>query len=69
MPQVVEFSGRGSLTVHVIESNSCVKSSDVQSGPKTATILCRDCGSGVGLIRPVGRRRNRKEGYFWIDDL
>ena len=41
----------------IVELNSFVKSTDVQSGPGMATIFSRAGGSGVGINKAYGQEK------------
>ena len=45
----------------IVELNSFVKSTDVQSGPGMATIFSRACGSGVGIDEACGQEKKKDE--------
>ena len=53
----------------IIELNNFVKSSDVQSGPRMATIIIKASRSGVGIDEAYGQEEERIKGYFWIGGL
>ena len=61
------LSGRCYTSLKV-ELNSCVKSSDVQSGPGMVTIFSSDRGSGVGFGEACGYEEKKDViYYFWKD--
>ena len=45
----------------IVELNSSVKSTDVQSGPGMATIFSRTGGSGVGIDESCGQEEKKDE--------
>jgi len=45
----------------IVELNSFIKSSDVQSDPEMATIFNRDGGSGVGISEACGDEEKKDE--------
>jgi len=60
----VKLLGRGSYALLIVELNSFMKSSDVQSGPGIATIFNRDGGSGVGISEACGDEEKKDEILF-----
>ena len=53
----------------IVELNSFVKCTDVQSGSGMATIFNRVDGSGVGVNEACGKRRKRMKDYCETGDL
>ena len=48
----------------MIELNSFMKSSDVQSGPGMATIISKASGSDVGINEACGQEEEKDERLF-----
>ena len=48
----------------IVEFNSFIKSTDIQSGPGMATIFSRAGGSDVGINEAYGQEEKRDERFL-----